>query len=324
MINRKIYYGVFTFAVIVSVTLFFGFAFFASPKNLNVCADATSNTYTIQFDTSDWEGIKEITAYEGGSVVTKTATDPIEYTYVDGDPSVRVYLYNLVIDGYDFAGWYVSSLDTARYDREVGFYYIDSSLKSNLTLYADFTAISYHISYFFKVKIDNVYENLDNVTNKNSNKYTTDEGIVFKKAEKEGYTFVGWYTDEDLTLPIEEIEPGIIGDCVVYGKFEIQDCKLSYAYGGYEDVELKYGEEITEEMLPTPTRNGYTFEGWYTTMGFVKQIEAGYAIDGDITLYPKWKKIENPIWKPLTFGGMGLCLVLAGVWLIVFKGRKTK
>lgn len=311
MLKGKIYWKICFVAMFAVFAFLFGFS--SVPATLSIesaaKADPAPNTYTIQFDTSDWEGINEITAYEGGASVVKTATDSIEYSYVDGDPSERVYLYNLNIDGYDFKGWYISSLETARFDRDVGFYYIDSYLKSNLLLYADFEAIPYHISYM----------DLEGATNKNPDKYTTDVGLVFKKAERTGYDFKGWYKDAAKTLLIEEIEAGTIGDVVVYAKFEIKDCTLSFAYGDYDDIVLKYGEKVTAEMLPTPERKGFMFDGWYTSTGFYDEVKPDYVVSGDITLYPKWKKIENPIWKPLTFGGMGLCLVLTLVWFLIFR-----
>jgi len=38
----------------------------------------------------------------------------------------------------------------------------------------------------------------------------------------------------------------------------------------------------------TPTRNGFTFDGWYTDSGLTRQYYFDAAVTGDITLYAKW------------------------------------
>lgn len=54
----------------------------------------------------------------------------------------------------------------------------------------------------------------------------------------------------------------------------------SSSYGMY----LEYGEAFT---LPTLTRSGYTFDGWY--YGDTKVESGTWSIDSNVTLVPKWK-----------------------------------
>ena len=44
--------------------------------------------------------------------------------------------------------------------------------------------------------------------------------------------------------------------------------------------------------LPVPTRSGYGFDGWYTTLEFTNKINQAYIPQTDIEVYAKWSKIE--------------------------------
>lgn len=44
----------------------------------------------------------------------------------------------------------------------------------------------------------------------------------------------------------------------------------------------------TIDWLPTPTREGYTFGGWYTSAG--QQAKTGMTITGNVDVYAKWTK----------------------------------
>ena len=54
---------------------------------------------------------------------------------------------------------------------------------------------------------------------------------------------------------------------------------------------LRYGETI-EEPSP-PTREGYTFIGWYEDKNFTKAVDFSSAVaTGSITVYAAWERIE--------------------------------
>ena len=299
------------FVVFGAVLLSLGIGSGQFDYSKNIYASADTNEYTITFDTSDWAGHDIKITNTAGTEVSEAT--PINYTYTTGEASQRIYLYNLSITGYDFAGWWVGPLERVKQDTNqesqyYGFYYIESSTNSNITLYANFDAIQYTIT----------YKNVDGVNNPNQVYYTTDQGLVLKNAQKTGYNFLGWYMDAEFTHQITEITQGAIGEVVLYAKFEVQKCTITYTYGGYESITLDYGTEITSDMLPTPTREGYVFEGWYTSAGYIQNVLPGDTISSSCNLYAKWSKIENPIWKPLTFGSMGLVIVLAIIWCVAF------
>ena len=75
----------------------------------------------------------------------------------------------------------------------------------------------------------------------------------------------------------------------VTGGFDIRFDSL----GGSEvsTQNLRYGETI-EEPSP-PTREGYTFIGWYEDKNFTKAVDFSSAVaTGSITVYAAWERIE--------------------------------
>jgi len=111
---------------------------------------------------------------------------------------------------------------------------------------------------------------------------------------KEGYSFVGWYTDEDLTIPFNNQAP-INSNLTLYAKWD----SISYTVhfetnGGSEiaDVTVKHGNKLTR---PTePTKEGYDFVGWYTDEQLKNEYDFNTSITSNLTLYAKWevKKYE--------------------------------
>ena len=54
---------------------------------------------------------------------------------------------------------------------------------------------------------------------------------------------------------------------------------------------LMYGDHVAEPEAPT--REGYTFAGWYFDENYEKPFNFGsVVVDGDATLYAKWEKNE--------------------------------
>lgn len=78
---------------------------------------------------------------------------------------------------------------------------------------------------------------------------------------KEGHTFVGWYYDEALTRPYDGAP--IYEDVTFYAKFEINRYTVAFDSNGGSYCESVTVDWNTSPTLPTPTRTGYTFVGWF-------------------------------------------------------------
>ncbi len=117
-------------------------------------------------------------------------------------------------EGYNFAGWYTD----ANFGSSIQI--IEKGSTGNKTLYAKWEVIQYKISYV-----------LNNGTNSTSNPstYTVETStITFEAPTRDGYNFVGWYTDANFGTKIEKIENGSTGDKKLYAKWEEA---VSYAEG---------------------------------------------------------------------------------------------
>lgn len=124
--------------------------------------------------------------------------------------------------------------------------------------------------------------------------------------EREGYTFAGWYTDDQYTNGTEfDFGTPIIRDTILYGKLTPNTYTITYdlndASGTSPTTQAKthgLAEKLSETV---PTREGYTFLGWGTTASATAaSYQPGdmYSVDGDITLYAVWQKNTYTITLP--------------------------
>ena len=65
---------------------------------------------------------------------------------------------------------------------------------------------------------------------------------------------------------------------------------ITYNTNGGDVIAATSGTTLPNP-LPTPTREHYTFVGWYTDESCTQAATAGATIDADITLYAKWEAI---------------------------------
>ena len=108
-------------------------------------------------------------------------------------------------EGCTFEGWYSDADFTTRVTS------IPNTQRGPVLLYAKFTANNYNIFY-----------ELDGGSNGEGNpdSYTYGIGVAsFADAEKEGYTFEGWYADAEFTTQITSIDATRIGDVTLHAKF---------------------------------------------------------------------------------------------------------
>ena len=109
---------------------------------------------------------------------------------------------------------------------------------------------------------------------------------------KSGYLFGGWYLDQAFTNQVTSSTViSTAGNHTLYAKWALQNFTASfetYTSEKFNDINLKYNEAYGD--LPTPTRTGYTFAGWYLDEAFTNRvISTTLAFAGENhTLYAKW------------------------------------
>ena len=78
---------------------------------------------------------------------------------------------------------------------------------------------------------------------------------------KEGYTFAGWYYDEAYTQPYDGAP--IYADTKLYAKMDINRYTVRFDGQNGVDYAAITVDWNTAAPLPTPTRTGYSFVGWF-------------------------------------------------------------
>lgn len=124
----------------------------------------------------------------------------------------------------------------------------------------------------------------------------------------EGYTFGGWYTEQNGEGTPFTANTKITGDITVYAKLTANTYRISYNANTTDTVTnmpsaaQSKTHGLAEKLSETvPTREGYTFLGWGTTdKATAASYQPGdmYSVDGDITLYAVWKENTYTVTLP--------------------------
>lgn len=178
--------------------------------------------------------------------------------------------------GYTFEGWY----DAAEGGNKVTA--ISSAQTGNVNLYAHWSAASYTITY-----------NLNGGTNDDANAatYTYGVGLTLASPTRTGYDFDGWYTTESGGNKLTAISVAQTGNVTLYARWSAASYAITYNLdGGTNDdanaATYTYGTGLT---LASPTRTGYTFDGWYDAAeGGNKVTAISDTQTGAVTLYARW------------------------------------
>lgn len=121
---------------------------------------------------------------------------------------------------------------------------------------------------------------------------TTDTSIELPTPVRDGFTFDGWFTDEDLTLPFT-IASLLTqsGGITLYAKWTeiINSFIVTFETNGGSAISNVTYEAGTTIVAPTdPTKVGYTFAGWYSDQALETAYTFGPMPEANLTLYAKW------------------------------------
>lgn len=123
------------------------------------------------------------------------------------------------MENYTFTGWNTMPDGSGAFYRdEANIYPLTETDQAEITLYAmwkDSSVTDYTITYFL---------NATNVQNDNPTAYTNNsDTITLKDPIREGYTFLGWFSDKELTQQVTEIAKGSTGDITLYAHWKRAD-----------------------------------------------------------------------------------------------------
>lgn len=114
---------------------------------------------------------------------------------------------------------------------------------------------------------------------------------------KPGYEFEGWYTDEAFENLFSADGEGATmpsNDITLYAKWRAVSYVLAFdANGGtVEPTSIRVLSDVAIGELPIPTREQYTFVGWFDTSGKEVTCDTKYASTTDVTIFAKWTPNE--------------------------------
>ena len=191
-----------------------------------------ANAYTVTLNTN------------GGTINNGNVT---EYTYGVGATLPT----DVTRTGYTFKGWYdnenlTGSPVTAISNTETG----------NKEYWAKWEANAYTVT---------LNTNGGTINNGNVTEYTYGVGATLPTdVTRTGYTFKGWYDNENLTgSPVTAISGTEMGNKEYWAKWEINQYTITFDTAGgsvVTPITQNYGTAITAPADPTKT--GYTFTGW--------------------------------------------------------------
>ena len=141
--------------------------------------------------------------------------------------------------------------------------------------------------------------------------------------EVDGYTFGGWYADENRTIEFDFTKP-IKSNTTVYAKWTAKDYEVSFVteHGDAPTSQnVKYNE--TADDPGKLTEDGYTFIGWYTDHTCTTEFNFSTPITGDTKVYAKWEKNAPVLPDTYALNVSGAFVYVDGVDVTASAGDTT-
>ena len=194
-------------------------------------------------------------------------------------------------DGYTFEGWYTSADGGIQVTAAT-----TVTLTGNQTLYAHWSENPQTYTLYFDPDGGSVSQNSKTVT------YGSSYGTL-PTPTRNGYTFDGWYTSADGgSLVTSNVTVRLTYNQTLYAHWSENPQTYTLYFdpdGGSVDIyskKVNYGEYYGD--LPTPYRDGYKFEGWYTGRngaGSLRWSGKYVTTKSDETVYAHWSLIDTRI-----------------------------
>lgn len=269
-------------------------------KNVVSSPGRQFNGYKIgNFNDSEWVSNKGIIGTSGNQVLLDFSTITYNIGYnlnggsVIGNPSFynvdtnTFTLSNPTKTGYTFLGWTGSNGDTPQ---------------KTVTINKDSTGDRSYIANW-KANTYSVVFNSNGGSGTMPNQvhtYGSSLALSQNKFTKTGYNFAGWNTKPDGSgtnysdgQSVTNLSSTQSANVTLYAKWSVSNYSISYNLNGGinpSNAPISFNINSNAITLPTPTRTGHTFEGWFDNSSFtgtaITSIPSGST--GNKTYYAKW------------------------------------
>lgn len=189
--------------------------------------------------------------------------------------------------GYEFAGWYVENTDTTLTELVPG------ANTGDITLIGKLKLIEYKIIYSNDLGIEMPAGTKTSYTVKDA--ATT---INIPNISKWGYTFNGWYKEENYLTKVTSIsiDPNNPKDIFVYARFTLNTYSVTYVFGDKTNVTNPNPDTydiFSNFTLEEAISGDYKTLGWYLDANFTRKIESTNGKAENLTIYAKWATADN-------------------------------
>lgn len=227
-----------------------------------VACNTESKQFTITFDSCGGSSVSEMLVDEGDTI--NNLPTPIR-------------------DNHEFAGWY-DNINYTGQDISTPF-----SLKNSITLYAKWNKVN-------NVKVYTI--SFDTNGGNHFNTITINEGDLLQTPDnpiRDNYQFIGWYDNSVFNGNVLTFPFYPTSDIVLYARWQevypeyTVSFNLGYTSAGGFSNQTSNGQIL---MPTTPIREGFEFNGWYTSNNFGITLSVLWdfntIVTADMTLYADW------------------------------------
>ena len=251
-----------------------------SKNNLTLYAKWTANKYNVKFNSN------------GGSGKLANLKNKVY------DKSFKLPANKFKRKGYKFLGWNTKKDGTGTlYKNKASVKNLSAKNKATVTLYAQWQLIKYTIKY-------NLNGGINNESNP-SEYYVNTPTISLKNLTKEGYKFLGWYSDKKFKKKITTIKKGSTGNKTLYAKWKQIKYQITFDGNGAKNVKTYSQTLVLDDKTILINnkyiRKGYKFIGWNTKKDGTgisyenKELARNVLSKEKITLYANWEIIHYTI-----------------------------
>ncbi|MBQ5470799.1 MAG: InlB B-repeat-containing protein [Treponema sp.] len=290
----------------------YGWAYYRDVKTSST--ERPSSFYTYPYYGCNYTNIELIKSF---SVNTNSAelfavwdlkNTTVHFMITENDPHTAISIYatqtisedkvgEAYRNGYSFEGWYWDK----NYEKPFDFDTPISADSDDIYIYAKWSLITYNIT----------YELAEGEWKAESwpTTFTVESPVTLPGASsvyREGYSFMGWYTDQDgggikiTGLPQSPLDSGETYNCysdiTVYAQWQIITYSIKFYVDGalYMDpVYYEYNSLVTNPEAPY--KEAYNFVAWCTDSSLQTEYDFSSPIKKDLTLYAKFEAIEYKV-----------------------------
>lgn len=228
----------------------------------------SASTFTVTFNAN------------GGTTPTASKSVSYDSTYGTLPTPTRT--------GYAFKGWFTSTTNSTQRTSSS-----KVNITANQTLYAQWTANTYSVKF-------NANGGSGTMSSA-SHTYGTAKALTANAFTKAGYTFQGWaasasgdivYTDKQSVKNLSSTSGAVVNLYAVWLKEDTKTftITLDQNYSGSNPLVYTLEEDAAFSLPLAPARDGYKFDGWYTSSSGGTKSGDKITVTADKTLYAHWSE----------------------------------